>query len=492
LVLRSRGTIAVAIAFVVPLVVLLSSIRTSVGFWDTGDLQTVAWIAGIPYPTGYPGYVLAGWLWTHVLPIGEVAARLNALSAVAIAAGAAVVAVLALELDVDPLFATLSGWSFAFARVVWERGTYADVHPLGFALVLGALALGLRWSRGGRPRTLVAAILCAALALAVDDTVVLVLPGALLVGLGRGWPLRATALAILGGVVMVGAVYAYLPLRSAYVVRHGLDPTLALGVPPGRPYWDDHDPRTPDGFRALVTGDEWSPQFTVARILSPHEFANAYDRYGQELLEAEPMGLFAAAAIGVCFVLADFPLIGVGLIVATVVPALFGASYQAEADPERYVLGLYALSALGLAVVADRTARAFGRDVPELARFVVAGLLGLGLVHDVLASGSIWAARADHKGAELSAQVVASTHDDALVVASWNLAAPLAYRDYVQHRFGARVLLCALPEEHLHEYRRWMHDRQVVIVALSDPDLPGLRTRLLGTSGDELIYEVLP
>lgn len=481
-----------AIAFVVPLVVLLSSIRTSVGFWDTGDLQTVAWIAGIPYPTGYPGYVLAGWLWTHVVPIGEVAARLNALSALAIAAGAAVVAVLALELDVDPLFATLSGWSFAFARVVWERGTYADVHPLGFALVLGALALGLRWNRGGRPRTLVAAILCAALALAIDDTVVLVLPGALLVGLGRRWPLRSTALAILGGVVMVGAVYAYLPLRSAYVVRHGLDPTLALGVPPGRPFWDDHDPRTPAGFRSLVTGDEWNPGFTLARIVSPDEFANAYDRYGEQLLDAEPMGLFAAAVIGVCFVLADFPLIGVGLVVATVIPALFGASYQAEADPERYVLGLYALTALGLAVVADRTARAFGRDLPGLAQFVIAGLLGLGLVHDGLASGDIWAARHDSKAADLGARVVASTHDDALIVAAWNFATPLAYRDYVEHRFGDRVLLCALPEEHLHEYRRWMRSRQVVIVALSDPDLPGFRTRLLGTSGDELIYEVVP
>ena len=41
---------------------LLATVRTSVGFWDTGDLQTVAWIGGIPYPTGYPLYVVAGWL----------------------------------------------------------------------------------------------------------------------------------------------------------------------------------------------------------------------------------------------------------------------------------------------------------------------------------------------------------------------------------------------------------------------------------------------
>ena len=37
--LRLHGPRAVAIAFAVPLVVLLASVRTSVGFWDAGDLQ---------------------------------------------------------------------------------------------------------------------------------------------------------------------------------------------------------------------------------------------------------------------------------------------------------------------------------------------------------------------------------------------------------------------------------------------------------------------
>ena len=246
---------------------LLGSIRTSVGFWDTGDLQTVAWIAGIPYPTGYPGYVLVGWLWTHAIPVGEVAARLNALSALSIAAAAGTLAALASELEVSPLFAVLGAWLFAFANVVWSRGTYADVHPLGFALALGALALAVRWARRGEPRALVAAMLCGGVALAVDNTTLLTLVGGLLIAFSRAWPLRAAAFACGVAVLIVIVTYAYLPLRSAYVVAHRLDPTIALGVPPGRPYWDDHDPRTLDGLRALVTGDEWSPEYTLARIV---------------------------------------------------------------------------------------------------------------------------------------------------------------------------------------------------------------------------------
>ena len=153
--LRLHGTrTVVALAFAVPLVVLLASVRTSVGFWDAGDLQTVVWIAGIPYPTGFPGYVLLGWLWTHVLPFGSVAARVNALSAVAVAGGAATVTAVALLFEALPLLAILGGWTFAFAHTVWFRASYADVHPLGFAVAFVAVALAVRWALRGERRAL--------------------------------------------------------------------------------------------------------------------------------------------------------------------------------------------------------------------------------------------------------------------------------------------------------------------------------------------------
>jgi hypothetical protein len=48
-----------------------------VDFHDYGDFQTVPYILGIPYPTGYPGFVLLGWLWSHTFLIGDVAFRLR-------------------------------------------------------------------------------------------------------------------------------------------------------------------------------------------------------------------------------------------------------------------------------------------------------------------------------------------------------------------------------------------------------------------------------
>jgi len=70
-----------------------SGLMPGVGFWDTGEFQTVLPLLGTAHPTGYPTYVLLGFLASLLLsPIGEPAFRINLLSllAVAVAAGATV------------------------------------------------------------------------------------------------------------------------------------------------------------------------------------------------------------------------------------------------------------------------------------------------------------------------------------------------------------------------------------------------------------------
>jgi Protein O-mannosyl-transferase TMEM260-like len=480
----------VAVAFAVPLVVLLASVRTSVGFWDTGDLQTVAWIAGIPYPTGYPGYVLLGWLWTHALPFGSVAARLNALSAVAVAAGAATVTALALLFEVLPLVAILGGWTFAFAHTVWMRSSYADVHPVGFAVAFAALALAIRWSLKADVRALVAGIALAGVAIAIDNTTVLILTGFPIAALARRPPFRPVALAALGAVAIVVVAYAYLPLRSAQVTAARLDPTLALGIEPGRPFWDDHDPRTREGFVELVTGAEWTPGHTLGRLLTPSAIGKAEARFAPDVARDFPQGLPVVAVIGLAFVAAADPVLALALVLAAVIPAVFGGSYQAEADPHRYVFALYAVIALGIAIAADRTVRAFGRAEPAIALGAVAGLLALVLVADAVQAHDIFGRRGDTDAADVGARVAASTRDGAVVVAIWDFATPLAYRAYVEHGLGSRIVVVARPRDHLLEYREWMREHQVTIVSDGPPNLPGYRSRLLA-GGDPQVYEIV-
>jgi hypothetical protein len=489
--LRLNGPATVALAFAVPLVVLLASVRTSVGWWDIGDLQTVAWIAGIPYPTGFPGYVAIAWLWSHALPFGSVAARVNALSAIAIAGGAATVAALALLFDVVPIVAVLGAWTFAFARTVWFRATYADVHPLGFAVAFVAVVLAVCWALRGDRRALATGIVVAGAAVAIDNTTVLILLGGVVATLARPWPAALVARGVALAALIVVVAYAYLPLRSAYVTAHRLDPTLALGIAPGRPFWDDHHPASADGFRALVAGTEWSAGESLLRIFTPDALAAAVRRYLPPLLDDAPQGLTLAALAGLAFALARAPVAVAGLVLAAAVPALFGASYPAEADPGRYAFMLYALVAFGAALAADRTIRAFGRERPGIAMGAVCGLLALGLVYDASRGREIFALRGDAEAAELGDRVAASTREGAVVVSPWDYATPLAYHAYVDGALGTRIVVCALPQDHLADYRDWLRARQVTIVSDGVPDLPGYAVRRL-SDGKPQVYEILP
>ena len=50
------------------------------GFWDTGEYQAVGPLMGTAHPTGFPTYVLLGWLASVLLqPFGDPAFRMNLL-----------------------------------------------------------------------------------------------------------------------------------------------------------------------------------------------------------------------------------------------------------------------------------------------------------------------------------------------------------------------------------------------------------------------------
>jgi len=488
--LRYRGRIAVALAFAVPLAVLLATVRTSVGYWDTGDLQTVAWIAGIPYPTGFPLYVIAGWVWTHAIPFASAAARLNALSAVAVAAGAALICALALMCEVEEVLAVPAAWTFAFAFPIWFRATYADVHPLGFAVAFLALAFALRWVQRGEVRAIVAAILIAATALAIDSTTVLILAGGVILTFGRPPPLLLTARAAAAGVLIVCVAYAFLPLRSAQVTAARLDPTLALGLAPGRPYWDDHHPASWSGFVALVTGASFGPGSALRNLVKPKAIAAAAERYGPEMGGDFPFKLVLAGAAGLALLAYRRPLVALGLCLAGVIPAVFGSAYAAEADPERYAFALYAVMALGLALAAQEIAGLLSGRARQAAYAVLVAVL-LAVAGNELSRGGIYfEVRAEALPDALADRVVAGTNDRAIVVAPWIYASALAYRAYVDRGFGGRILVCGWWPDYEKEYPRWLRSRPIVIVSDDIPAIPGHRVRLVA-DGIPAVYELL-
>ncbi len=136
---------------VVALGLCLWRVMPGLGFWDTAEFQTVLPVMGTAHPTGYPTYVLIGWLASVVLaPLGEAAFRVNVLSAILVGIGAAVTVDLARRLSGSLLIAIVTGLGVATAPIVWAIGTHADPHALHFAFVAIILWLLVRWEQGRR------------------------------------------------------------------------------------------------------------------------------------------------------------------------------------------------------------------------------------------------------------------------------------------------------------------------------------------------------
>ena len=270
-----------------------------------------------------------------------------------------------------------------------------------------------------------------------------------------------------------------------------LDPTLALGIPPGRPFWDDHHPATINGFLELVVGTHWSTGTTLAHIGTVDAIRKTAERFGPDLDGDLPLGLALAGMLGIAFLTASEPFVVAALVIAAALPALFGGSYRAEADPERYLFMTYAVLALGIALAADRAVRAVTPPRAVIARRLALGLLLFALAGQLWAGGDLFALRDVGEAARLGPTVAKVTHDDAIVVAAWDWATALAYRSYVDHAFGRRIVVCGYPEDYEKRYRDWARTRQVAVVAEDPPVVAGFRVHRL-IDGRPSVFELVP
>ena len=144
------------------------------GGWDSEEFQYVAYTLGIAHATGYPLYLILGKIFTTLVPIGNVAYRMNALSAILTALAAVFVYLNAYLLTQRQLAAIATTALFATNTAVWRQAGVASVGPLNL-LVLSALVYALLlWHARRAPLTIAAFIF--GLGLAHHRTVLFVAP----------------------------------------------------------------------------------------------------------------------------------------------------------------------------------------------------------------------------------------------------------------------------------------------------------------------------
>jgi hypothetical protein len=161
----ARAALAPVIAAVATLALVIPTLAPTVLDWDTAEFQTVGPVLGTAHPTGYPAYVILGFVASHVLPFGDPAYRMNLLQAI-LAAGAVAGTVAIIQyltgmrwiaLATGLLFLTMPTASRASVNLpvssvgtgptLWSISTHADPHLFHLALTALLFLTLLIWDR---------------------------------------------------------------------------------------------------------------------------------------------------------------------------------------------------------------------------------------------------------------------------------------------------------------------------------------------------------
>ncbi|HEY4751957.1 MAG TPA: DUF2723 domain-containing protein, partial [Candidatus Limnocylindrales bacterium] len=443
---RSRGLTPLAAVAVAAsaLVVYRATLLPGLGFWDTAEAQTVLPLLGTMHPTGFPAFVVIGWLFSVLArPFGDPAFLTNLLAATcaALAAGATVLVVRRLRVPLP--IATAAGVGLAFTPAVWHISTAIDAHALHLLLLVLLTWTLLRWQslvdgrldrpgdaayrrKGDRAIILAAAVFGVAaanhgLALLLVPSIVLfvraVEPGVL--------ARRKLIVAAVGTALGVAALfYLELPLRAGLFRA-----PLVYG-----------HPETWQGLLDVVFARQFQGD-TLGLLLDPLG-------KGGELLQLAdaqlgPLWVLAVAA----FVVTAYrrPQYALFSGSAALVTVVFAASYE-NADITRYYLGPVFFAWTWLAVTAsaavDATMSFLGAGVPGrravAASTALALVLGVALLVPTAAGFSARRAVADRSG-DTSAQAwldqaFSAMADDAVVLSWWSYSTPMWYGQDVEGR----------------------------------------------------------
>ena len=162
-----RDKVAFCIAAVAAFVGYFATLAPSVTLEDSGEFLTAARNLGVPHPPGYPIWTILAWIWQLVFPFGNIAWRVNLMSAIfgaiAVGLGALLISksghVMARRVgflndigkeQIVHLIILASSVSaalmFAFSPVMWSQSVITEVYALNAFFLMVTLVLLYRWS----------------------------------------------------------------------------------------------------------------------------------------------------------------------------------------------------------------------------------------------------------------------------------------------------------------------------------------------------------
>lgn len=409
---------------------------------DSGEFQFTGAILGIPHPTGYPLYTLLNKLWS-LLPVGDVAYRINLSSAVYMAGAVGLVTALAWRLlaGLQPETpasgragaALAAGGLLAVSGTVWAQALVARAYALNALLVAGCLLALLLWVEGGRRGAFWAALLLLGLALAHHGTTVTLLPGYLLLGLVGEWRARARESGRARWARWAGGLLALALGLSPYllfVYRFVFGYTY---------YWGN--PRTWGDVFFLARGGPFAGQILAYPLTWDSQLARAGFGGDQLARQFGGVGVLLGLA-GLARLLLDRRTrpVGAGLAVLGLGNFAFAVNYGIIGHI--YLIPTYLFWVLGMAVAGAWPLTLVRHLRRPLLRGSVAAALVLALGGGALGvpaflAAARWAQQdrsGDTRVRDLALETLAAAAPGARVYVDWESVCVFRYYQYVEHR----------------------------------------------------------
>ncbi|MDE3087989.1 MAG: DUF2723 domain-containing protein [Chloroflexota bacterium] len=400
---------------------------------DGGEFQSMVYILGVPHSSGYPLYILLGKLFT-LLPIGDVAYRVNLLSVICAALAIPLVYAVAMRVMHSRVPALLATLVLAATPSVWGGALETKPYALHFLLGVLALLFALRWQQDHQARDFYALALVFGLGATNHHVILFTAPAfALVVWFNRARLNRALLArgALLALVPLL--LYAYIPIRANYFIAQQ-DPanwklyTREDAILKGAV--TEYYINTPQGFVNLITGLDNSYKLGFK---SDAEQASRVDNAVSLLLQQFNLVGSALAALGAVesfrrdrriFSILFAYAAGIALI-ALVLRGISTVYYFSLA---------YFIAAVWIGFAIDALMRWFAR-VQRALPYAIA-LAALALPISSLATNYARLDESANYAPRDDAQAVLRDHlpPNAVLIAPWEVSQPLRYFQFVENQ----------------------------------------------------------
>lgn len=417
-----------ALGFLVPLIVYIGTLAPTVYIFDSAELVAASHVLGLVHAPGYPLYLILGRLFS-LLPIGNVAYRVNLMSAVFAAATTVTTFWVLVEVTRRHFISLAATFALAFSYYFWQEAVIAEVYTLETFMIALLLLVLLKWRPvPSRNKLLLLFAPLFGLSLGNRITIVLFLPAIAwyILAETRGRVLKDAKMLVLMFVAsLLGlCIYLYLPLR--YLA----DPPLNYGT------LYEVNLATPGGVWWMISGQMYR-FFALGYGLteSLHELAYYLGQLWRNFL-----GIGALVGLlGWVRLWRDSHRKFVLVFLSFVFNVVFFVNYRVV-DKETMFLPSYLLWTValvhGYVVIADLCERwverlSLERTRGRVASIVVATAMVTGALGGIL--NWRWADRSEETYAEAFAQqVLSSVPADSVIVADWSSAVVLEYFQVVE------------------------------------------------------------